>query len=191
MIQWRLSICLLVPLPFLNPACASESHQFTHCWSLAWRILSITLLECEMSATVQWFEHSLIQTCFILWCCPVWDWNENWPFFQSCGHCWVFQIYWHIECSTQYALLTDKRKQFTRSYILSSILEESQEGDGEKQVMALSGHRIFMSSLGIFCIPGNIISWHGGHNYNHFPIEQFSMRKKLQLFGNDRIDFLR
>ena len=21
-------------------------------------------------------------------------------FFQSCGHCWVFQIYWHIECST-------------------------------------------------------------------------------------------
>jgi len=21
-------------------------------------------------------------------------------FFQSCGHCWVFQIYWRIECST-------------------------------------------------------------------------------------------
>ena len=20
--------------------------------------------------------------------------------FQSCGHCWVFQIFWHIECST-------------------------------------------------------------------------------------------
>ena len=20
--------------------------------------------------------------------------------FQPCGHCWVFQIYWHIECST-------------------------------------------------------------------------------------------
>ena len=20
--------------------------------------------------------------------------------FQSCGHCWVFQIWWHIECST-------------------------------------------------------------------------------------------
>ena len=28
-----------------------------------------------------------------------WDWNENWPF-QSCGHCWVFQICWHIECTT-------------------------------------------------------------------------------------------
>ena len=27
--------------------------------SLAWRILNITLLVCEMSAIVQWFEHSL------------------------------------------------------------------------------------------------------------------------------------
>ena len=24
--------------------------------------------------------------------------------FQSCGHCWVFQIFWHIECSTFTAL---------------------------------------------------------------------------------------
>ena len=37
------------------------SFQFTHCWSLAWRILSITLLACEMSAVVQLFEHSLVQ----------------------------------------------------------------------------------------------------------------------------------
>ena len=29
----------------------------------------------------------------------VWDWSEDW-FFQSCGHCWVFQMSWHIECST-------------------------------------------------------------------------------------------
>ena len=29
------------------------------CWTLAWRILSITLLACEMSAIVQKFEHSL------------------------------------------------------------------------------------------------------------------------------------
>ena len=37
----------------------------------------------------------------------LWDWNENWPFHwkenrpqESCGHCWVFQICWHIECRT-------------------------------------------------------------------------------------------
>ena len=53
-------------------------------------------------------------------CCDSWgrkesdtterlNWAElNWPFlgigmridlFQSCGHCWVFQICWHIECN--------------------------------------------------------------------------------------------
>ena len=39
-----------VPLPFLKPAWTSGSSWFMYCWSLAWRILSITLLACEMSA---------------------------------------------------------------------------------------------------------------------------------------------
>ena len=59
------------PLPFLNQTWTSGSSQFTYCWSLAWRILSITLLACEMSAIVRKFEHSL--AC-------LWDWNENCPF---------------------------------------------------------------------------------------------------------------
>ena len=34
----------------------------------------------------------------ILWhCLSLW---LEFNFFQSCGHCWVFQICWHIECST-------------------------------------------------------------------------------------------
>ena len=33
--------------------------RFTYCWSLAWRILSVTLLACEMSPVVQQFEHAL------------------------------------------------------------------------------------------------------------------------------------
>ena len=44
---------ILVPLPFLNTVCSSGSFWFMYCWSLAWRILSITLLACEMSAIVQ------------------------------------------------------------------------------------------------------------------------------------------
>ena len=52
MIQWMLAIWSLIPLPFLKPAWISGSSWFTYCWSLAWRILSITLLACEMSATV-------------------------------------------------------------------------------------------------------------------------------------------
>ena len=38
---------------FLNPAYTSGSSWFTYCWRLAWRILSITLLTCEMSIIVQ------------------------------------------------------------------------------------------------------------------------------------------
>ena len=44
MIHQMLAIWSLVPLPFLKPACTYESSQFTYCWSLAWRIFSMTLL---------------------------------------------------------------------------------------------------------------------------------------------------
>ena len=47
MIQWFLAIWSLVPLPFLKPAWTSGSSWFTYCWSLTWRILSISLLACE------------------------------------------------------------------------------------------------------------------------------------------------
>ena len=53
MIQWMLAIWSLVPLPFLNASWISGISQFTYCWSLAWRILSITLLACEISEIVQ------------------------------------------------------------------------------------------------------------------------------------------
>ena len=43
------AIWSLVPLPFLKPAWTSKSSRFMY---LAWRILSITLLACEMSAIV-------------------------------------------------------------------------------------------------------------------------------------------
>ena len=52
MIQQMLAIRSLVPLPFLKPPWTSGSSRFMYCWSLAWRILSITLLACEMSAIV-------------------------------------------------------------------------------------------------------------------------------------------
>ena len=38
---------------FLNPTCAPGSSWFMYCWCLAWTILSITLLTCEMSTIVQ------------------------------------------------------------------------------------------------------------------------------------------
>ena len=50
MIQQMLTIWSLVPLPFLNPAWTSGSSWFMYCWSLAWRILSITLQACAAAA---------------------------------------------------------------------------------------------------------------------------------------------
>ena len=54
-------------------------------WALLWLVF-------EMSAIVQKFEHSLAL--------PFFGFRMKTDLFQSCGHCWVFQICWHIECST-------------------------------------------------------------------------------------------
>ena len=87
-----LAICSLVPLPFLNPGFTTGSSWFRYCWSVAWRILSITLLACEINAIEWQFEHSLALPFFGI--------EMKTDLFQSYGHCWVFQICWHIEYST-------------------------------------------------------------------------------------------
>ena len=92
MIQRMLATWSLVPLPFLKSAWTSGSSWFTHCWNLAWRILSITPLAFEMTAIVRQFEHSLGLPFFGI--------GKKTDLFQSCGHCWVFQVCGHIECST-------------------------------------------------------------------------------------------
>ena len=92
MIQRMLAIWSLVPLPFLSPAWISRSSSFIYFWSLAWKILSITLISCEISAIVRLFEHSLALPFFGI--------GMKTEFFQSCGHSRVFQICWHIEGST-------------------------------------------------------------------------------------------
>ena len=67
-----------------SPDWTPASSRFMYCWSLAWRILSITVLACEMSAIVWYFEHSLAL--------PFLGIGMKTDLSQSCGHCWVFQI---------------------------------------------------------------------------------------------------
>ena len=62
-----LAIWSLVPLPFLKSAWTSGSSQFTYCWSLAWRILSITLLTCAAAAAA---AAKSLQSCPTL-CDPI------------------------------------------------------------------------------------------------------------------------
>ena len=93
MIQWLLTIWSLVPLSFLNSASISGSCRFIYCWSVAWRILCITLVAWEMSAIVWYIEHPLALPFFGVT-------GMKTDLFQSCGHFWAFQILWHFECST-------------------------------------------------------------------------------------------
>ena len=92
MTQQMLAIWSLVLLPFLNPAWTSGSFWFSSCTIEDW------LGEFWAFASV-WDKCN----CAVVWTffgiAFLWDWNENWPF-PVCGHCWVFQICWHVVCST-------------------------------------------------------------------------------------------
>ena len=70
---WKFTVHILV-----KPGLENFEHHFT--------------LACERSAIVQYFEHSLAL--------PFFEIRMKTDLFQSFGHCWVFQICWHIEHST-------------------------------------------------------------------------------------------
>ena len=61
----------------LKPGLENFEHYFSSVWD-----------ECNCVAVWEFFG-----IAFLL------GWHENW-LFQSCGYCWVFQMCWHIECST-------------------------------------------------------------------------------------------
>ena len=65
----------------MKPGLENFKHFFTSVWD-----------ECNCAVVWAFFGIAFL-----------WDSNESWPF-QSHGHCWVFQICWHIECSTFTAL---------------------------------------------------------------------------------------
>ena len=69
---WKFMVHVL-----LKPGLENFEHYFTRVWD-------------ECNCVVVW---ALFAILFLR------DLNEHWPF-QSCGHCWVFQICYHIECST-------------------------------------------------------------------------------------------
>ena len=93
MIQRMLAIWPLVPLPLWNPACMSGSSQFMYCWSLAWRSFEHYLAR-------MWNEHNWLYSSLNSLALPFFGIGMKTDLFQSCGHCWVFQIWWRTECNT-------------------------------------------------------------------------------------------
>ena len=69
-----------------------------------WKFLVHVLLKSSFKD----FEHYLASMWNEYNCTVVWTFcgialfgiGRKTDIFQSCGHCWVFQICWHIECST-------------------------------------------------------------------------------------------
>ena len=59
---------------------------------LEWGAIAYSLLACEMGAILRQFEHDLALPFFGI--------GMKTGLFQSWDHCWVFQICWHIDCST-------------------------------------------------------------------------------------------
>ena len=85
MIQRMMAIWSLVLLPFLNLAWTSVKF-------LVHVLLKPGLENFEHCFVSMWDEHSLALPLFVI--------GMKTNVFQSCGHCWVFQICWRIECST-------------------------------------------------------------------------------------------
>ena len=70
---WNFTVHVL-----LKPRLENFEHYLANLWD-----------ECNYEV---YFEHSLVLPFFGI--------GMQTDLFQSCSHCWVFQICWHIECST-------------------------------------------------------------------------------------------
>ena len=82
----------------------SGSSAFSKSSLNSWKFTVHVLLKPGLES----FEHCLASVwdecnCAVVWTffgiAFLWDWMKT-DLFQSCGHCWVFQICWHIECNT-------------------------------------------------------------------------------------------
>ena len=86
MIQQMMVIWSLVLWLFLNPA-----------WTSA--LLQPAFENIQHYFASMWDECNCVEVWAFFGIAFLWDWMKT-DLFQSCGHCWVFQICWHIECST-------------------------------------------------------------------------------------------
>ena len=82
----------------------SGSSAFSESRLNIWKFLVYILLKPLLENTEHYFasvwdEHNFVVVWTFLGIAFLPDWNET-DLFRLCGHCWVFQICWHIECST-------------------------------------------------------------------------------------------
>ena len=90
----------LVDVGNLVSGSSTFSKSSLYIWNFSVHVLlEPSLMDFEHYLASMWNKFSCI-SLDILWHCPSLRLEWKLIFFQSCGHCWVFQICWHIECST-------------------------------------------------------------------------------------------
>ena len=82
----------------------SGSSAFSKSSLNIWNFTVLVLLKPSLENFEHYFASVWVEYhCAVVWTffgiSLLWDWNET-DLFQSCGHCWVFQICWYIECIT-------------------------------------------------------------------------------------------
>ena len=87
--SFRLKISTLLPVERKGLKCSRFKYLCTENWFSSHYLAD--------------FRKKIIKTKNYIWAffgiAFLWDWNENWHF-PALDHCWIFQICWHIECST-------------------------------------------------------------------------------------------
>ena len=77
----------------------STSSTFSKSGLTIWKFSVPILLKPGMENSEHYFASVWDEcNCAVVW--ALFGTEMKTDLFQSCGHCWVFQICWHIECST-------------------------------------------------------------------------------------------
>ena len=95
--------CFLYDLANVGNLVSGSSASSKPTWYI-WKfsvhiLLKPSLRDFEPNLPSVWNEHNNIVVWTFL-AFPFFGIRTKTDFFQSCGLCWVFQICWHIECST-------------------------------------------------------------------------------------------
>ena len=98
-IQQILAIWSLAPLPFLNPAWTSGGSYTVHILWSSHTVESPSLEKLEHYFISVWDECSCVVVWTFFGIAFLWDGIKT-DLFQSCVHCWIFQICWHTDCIT-------------------------------------------------------------------------------------------
>ena len=107
-IQAELDVYLEFSCFFYDPTVVgnliSDSFAFSKSILYIWKFLIHVLLKASLEDFENYFAGIWNEcNCAVVWTffgiILLWFGMKT-DFFQSCGHCWVFQTYWYIECST-------------------------------------------------------------------------------------------